>query len=419
LADILQIAGVQACCFFNVPALVAALRRAYFAPTFSQEGLPSMKRTVERIPLPSLSPGTRRELTVHHYGTPGARPRAYLQAALHADEHPGLLTLNHLIGMLDEAPDPILGEIVIVPVANPIGLSQQLHGYLVGRYDFSGGLNFNRDFPEISESIARAVEGKLTDDADGNAAMIREALAEAVVGLPCDSELKALRSALLGLSMSSDIVLDVHCDLEALLHIYASYHQRELAVELGADLGADVVLLEEEAGGSPFDEANAGLWWKLREHLSDDRVPLACFAATVELRGQADVSDELAEADAANLYRFLQRRGVIGGDPGPLPEPRCEPTPLDGTDVIGAPSAGIVAYRKKLGELVKKGEVVAEIVDLTAEDPKNARTPVVSRADGLLFSRQVQKLVTPGTSVCKIAGAEKLAHRNAGSLLEA
>ena len=378
-----------------------------------------MKRTVERIPLPSLSPGTRRELTVHHYGTPGARPRAYLQAALHADEHPGLLTLNHLIRMLDEAPDPIQGEIVIVPVANPIGLSQQLHGYLVGRYDFSGGLNFNRDFPELSESIARAVEGKLTDDPDANAALIREALAEAVADLPRDSELKALRSALLGLSMSSDIVLDVHCDLEALLHIYASYHQRELAVELGADLGADVVLLEQEPGGNPFDEANAGLWWKLRDRLGDDRVPLACFAATVELRGQADVSDELAEADAANLYRFLQRRGVIGGDPGPLPAPRCEPTPLDGTDVIPAPSAGIVAYRKQLGDRVVKGEVVADIVDLTADDPKTARTPVVSRADGLLFSRQVQKLVTPGTSLCKVAGAEKLAHRKPGSLLEA
>lgn len=378
-----------------------------------------MKRTVERIPLPSLSPGTRRELTVHHYGQPGARPRAYLHAALHADEHPGLLTLNHLIRMLDEAADPIVGEIVIVPIANPIGLSQKLHGYLVGRYDFSGGLNFNRDFPEISDSVAREVEGKLGDDVDANADLIREALAVAAAELPNGSELKALRSALLGLSMTSDIVLDVHCDLEALLHIYASYHHRDTAVELGADLGASVVLLEQEPGGNPFDEANAGLWWKLRERLGDDRIPLACFAATVELRGQADVSDELAAADAANLYRFLQRRGVIGGDPGPLPEPLCEPTPLDGTDVIPAPSAGIVAYKKQPGDRVAKGEIVAEIVDLTAENPKDARTPVVSRADGLLFSRQVQKLVTPGTSVCKIAGAEKLAHRKAGSLLEA
>jgi hypothetical protein len=147
-------------------------------------------------------------------------------------------------------------------------------------------------------------------------------------------------------------------------------------------------------------------------------VPLACFAATVELRGQADVSDELAGADAGALYRFLQRNGVIGGDAGPLPKPLCEPTPLEGTDVVKAPSAGIVAYRKQLGDRVERGEVVAEMVDLTAENPATGRTPVTSRASGLLFSRQVQKLLTPGATVCKVAGAEKLAHRKPGSLLE-
>lgn len=377
-----------------------------------------MKKTVERIALPIPSPGTTRELTVHRYGTPGARPRAYLQAALHADEHPGLLTLSHLIRMLDEGSDPIAGEIVIVPVANPIGLSQKLHGYVVGRYDFSGGVNFNRDFPDLSVAVAEMVEGRLTDDTDANAALIREALAAAVAELPRDSELEALRAALLGLSMTSDIVLDLHCDLEALVHIYSSHHHRDVAAGLGADLGASVVLLEEDAGGTPFDEANAGMWWKLRERLSDDGVPLACFAATVELRGQADVSDALAASDAANLYRFLQRRGVIGGDPGPLPAPLCAPTPLEGADVVRAPSAGIVAYRKELGDRVETGEVVAEMVDLTADDPSKARTPVLSRAGGLLFSRQMQKLMAPGATVCKVAGAEKLEHRMAGNLLE-
>jgi len=385
----------------------------------SPKALFFMNKKVERITLPSPSPGTRRELSVHRYGRAGARPRAYLQAALHADEHPGLLTLNHLIRMLDQDHNPVAGEIVIVPVANPIGLSQQLHGHLVGRYDFSGGLNFNRGFPDLSRTVAAAVEGRLGDDVLANAGLIRAALEAALDDLPRDSELEAVRAALLGLSMTSDIVLDVHCDLEALVHIYASHHHRDMAVELGADVGASVVLLEEDAGGDPFDEANAGFWWRLREILCDDRVPLACFAATVELRGQADVSDELAMADAANLYRYLQRRGVIGGDAGPVPAPLCEPTPLDGTDVVAAPAAGIVVYKKQLGDHVDEGEIVAEMVDLTADDPLSARTPVRSRASGMLFSRQAQKLLTPGTSVCKVAGAMKLPHRRAGNLLEA
>ncbi len=378
-----------------------------------------MKKTVERIPLPSPAPGTSRDLIVHRYGTPGAHPRAYLQAALHADEHPGLLALNHLIRLLDGSRDPIAGEIVVVPVANPIGLAQRLHGYVVGRYDFGGGLNFNRDFPDLAGPVADAVRERLGDDETENATRVREAIAAAVSGLPRDSELRALRAALLGLSLVSDIVLDVHCDLEALLHLYAARHHRDIAAELGAQLGAEVILLEEEPGGGPFDQTNASLWWKLRDLLDDQRIPLACFSATVELRGQADVDDGLAQEDAANLYRFLQRRGVIGGDPGPLPAPRCEPTPLDATDVIAAPVAGLVAYRKALGEHVEKDEVVAELVDLAADDPAKARIPVVSRTSGVFFSRQFQKMLSAGTSIGKVAGKKPLPHRKPGNLLEA
>lgn len=364
-------------------------------------------------------PGTRRELTVHRYGKPGARPRAYLQAGLHADEHPGMLVLGHLLAMLDEGSDPIVGEIVIVPVANPAGLAQLVNGQLAGRFALAGGGNFNRNFPDLGETVARAVQDRLTDGAEANAELIRQAALHAVGELPRDSELNALRAALLGLSVDADYVLDLHCDLEALVHLYAAGAHAETAAALGAEIGAEVVLLEEEPGGQPFDEANAGLWLKLRGILSDDRVPLSCFAATVELRGRGDVADALAAADAANLYRFLQRRGVIGGEPGPEPEPRCVPTPLSGTDVLRAPSAGLVLYRRALGDRVEAGETVAEILDPTADAPLSVRQPVVSRSSGVLLSRARRRVLAAGETVAKVAGAEPLPHRRGGSLLEA
>ena len=43
----------------------------------------------ERLPLLTASPGSARHLTIYRFGTPGARPKVYLQAALHADETPG------------------------------------------------------------------------------------------------------------------------------------------------------------------------------------------------------------------------------------------------------------------------------------------------------------------------------------------
>ena len=47
----------------------------------------------ERIELIRPQMGTARTLTVRRYGKPGAGPKAYLQAALHADELPGVIAL--------------------------------------------------------------------------------------------------------------------------------------------------------------------------------------------------------------------------------------------------------------------------------------------------------------------------------------
>ena len=49
----------------------------------------------------SPAPGTQRELVSLHYGQPGAGPKVYIQASLHADELPGMLTAWHLRRHLD------------------------------------------------------------------------------------------------------------------------------------------------------------------------------------------------------------------------------------------------------------------------------------------------------------------------------
>ena len=380
-----------------------------------------MPTSTATLVLPSPSPGTERTLRVHRYGAPGARPKAYFQAALHADETPGLLAVHHLLRGLEQAQAQgrILGEVVVVPVANPIGLSQYFNGRLLGRFDFDSTGNFNRAFPDLTAAALKRLQGRLDADPAMNAARIREALQTALVKQTAVRETDALKRELLRLALDADLVFDLHCDGEALLHLYASRWQRDDAIELGADLGAMAILLEEEPGGNPFDEACAGPWWKLRAALAaEGPVPLACFATTVELRGQADVNDEYAAADAAALLRFLQRRGVITGEPGPLPEPRCEPTPLDGVDVLTAPAAGLLVYRKQLGDRVAAGEVVAELVDPLGDPRGEARTPMRSAASGLLLARMTERLVRPGQKFSKVAGGQPLSHRQAGKLLE-
>src|SRR4029077_7219864 len=112
-------------------------------------------KKIEHIDLGAPSLGTSRRLVVHRYGKSGARPKAYLQASLHADEIPPMLVQHHLIRLLDEADEAgaILGEIVVVPVANPIGSGQVINSALSGRRDSAVGLNFNRRWPDLFDGL--------------------------------------------------------------------------------------------------------------------------------------------------------------------------------------------------------------------------------------------------------------------------
>lgn len=373
------------------------------------------------LELPDPSPGTQRRLMVCRYGTPGARPRAYLHAGLHADEHPGIAALHELRVLLEDTPvEQIPGEIIIVPVANPVGLGLQLNGYLMGRFAFDGSGNFNRGFVDLSEAAAERLRGQLRDDVDDNTALIRRVLGELLDEQIHLGEIDNLRAHLLRLAIDADIALDIHCDDQALLHLYASRHQLDIAQELAADTDAAVLMLEDNPGGQPFDETVAGPWWKLRRLLGDEYpIPLGCFSTTLELRGQADVSTTFARQDAAALYRFLQRRGVIAGDPGPAPGTAATlVVPLEGVDIPKAPTAGLVIYRKSLGDWVQRGEVVAELIDPLAEDPRQGVRYIESATEGRFFTCLNTKLVRPGQSLCKIAGETPLAHRRAGQLLQ-
>jgi len=374
---------------------------------------------ITRLPLPAAAPGSPRHLTVVRYGAVDARPKAYLQAALHADEIPGLLVLHHLRMLLDSvaARGEVVGQVVINPYANPIGLAQNVNATLLGRYALSGAGNFNRQYPDVVDAVAKKVLNTLGNDAGANVATIRRAANEALEARAPLGDTDRLRLTLMRLAADADIVLDLHCDEEALLHVYMGTPLWPAGSDLSAQLGSRATLLATRSGGSPFDEAVGGLWWELAERFPQKPVPPACLSATVELRGEADVRDDVARADAENLLAFLKRRGLVAGDPGPLPPALSDATPLEGVDIVRAPVQGVVSYTRSLGEQVSAGDVVAVIVDPGAEDPKTARSEVRTVATGLLFTRRSARFARAGDVLVKVAGGTPLAERVGGSLL--
>lgn len=378
-----------------------------------------MARQTERLKLGAGRPGTERSLLVHRYGAPDARPKAYLQAALHADETPALLVVHHLLRLLDaaEGRGEIAGRIVLVPYANPIGLDQIVNRRISGRFELAGGGNFNRNWPDIFEALAARVAERLGDDAAANVALVRQTINELLAERTAPSEIDALRLALARQAADADIVLDLHCDDDALMHLYLLAAHWPEGRDLAAELGCRAVLLADDSGGGAFDECFATLWTRLAARFPDRPLPPACLGGTVELRGQADVSDALAEQDARALYRALQRRGLLAGDPGPPPEPLCEATRLEACDIVPAPAAGVLSYAVELGQSVRQGDVLAWLIDPAAVEPAEARRPIAARSDGLVLNLRVHKYVVAGMSIAKVVGEKPLPWRSEGQLM--
>ncbi len=376
-----------------------------------------MKKVETRV-LPQTSPGTRRSLTILRYGAAGSRPKAYLQAGLHADEAPGYPVLQALIEKLDEAAEQgaIKGEIIVVPAANPIGLAQWRDEMLQGRFDFVNSVNFNRQHHDLIDQLIATIGSELGENAEENVAAVRRCSAEILANMQPEDEASTLKLLLLSLSHDADIVLDLHCDLEALMHLYIGTPLWPDAEDLAAQMGAEATLLAADSGGTPFDEANSRPWWVLAERFPDQPIPPACLAATVELRGLSDTDQELIDLDSSNLFFFLQRRGLISGIPLPQPTLINPATPLTGVDYVKAFSAGIIVYLKKLGDWIEEGETVARVINPLPENEAQKLVEVKSRTAGLLFSRNVDRFARPGKIIAKIAGTKVLCESE-GNLL--
>lgn len=366
--------------------------------------------------LPGSVPGCVQKIRFVSYGDRFARPAIYLQAALHADEVPGLLVMRELETMLDAADDKgdIKGRILIVPVANPIGLSQVSFGTVQGRYNAGDGANFNRNYPDLFPQLCSQLDGKLGEDSNENVRLIRDACLKLMAALTPVSAIDSMRHFLLSHAIDADLVLDLHCDDEAILHFYTSPSAFPEFRSLVEYLDCPLVLLAEISGGNPFDEASSSIWPRLAEAFPDHPIPDACIASTVELRGRVDVDETLARQDAEALYTFMIARGIINGN---LPEPfqgEIAVHPLEGVARIKAPCTGVVTFNVIPGGWVKYGDTLATIypLDQDAEPVK-----LISPISGLVYSRRVDRYVTAGHKICSLSGAQPFENLPGHSLL--
>ncbi len=331
--------------------------------------------------------------------------KIYIQASLHADELPGGLMIYYLEELLRQTPaEGILGNITIVPHANPIGAQQFLFNYHLGRNSLGGGGNFNRDHADFTNEVAKRVGDRLTPNPVQNKQIIlneyhniiSEKLANPTIKLD-----NAHRLHLFQLAISADIVLDCHCDSVAVPYLYTSHKNYPQLADLACFMGAEQIFLSNVSGGNSFDEAFSRPWWELADKF-DGQYPIThqCQSTTLEYRGQGDVDGALARQDAQNIYNFLLHRGFIAG-PKPAMPPLIHPaTDLRAHIIVKSPSMGIVIYEKPIGVWVKKGDILAKIIDQINHNETAIESPI----DGYFYARPNSNWVRRGDDIASIGG---------------
>lgn len=349
-----------------------------------------MQKSIERIT--GDTEGVSYEFPVFRFaGADKAAPSAYLQAALHAGELPGVVAIDALMPMLAkaEAEGRIKGSITIVPWANPIGRAQYHFGEHQGRFHLGTRTNFNRGFP----LLAAPDTSLLPDTTHGTA----------------DQQLK---TRLLQLSLGHDIVLDLHCDDEGLAYLYVHTSLWPAMADCAAAMGVDAVMLWHEDTDGTFEGASIMPYQNVPADVArfDRRV-----TTTVEYRGMLDVDGALAGADAEGLYRLLVARGVITDPALPAPDPFTGvAAPLENIDMMPAPRGGAILYDVKPGDRVAKGARLATIVHTPGE--AGGRTEVFAPQAGIILTRRSRRIIRAGEDLLKLVGDKKSADARSGTL---
>ena len=365
-----------------------------------------MHRCVHPLLSPSL--GSHKEVVSFHFGPDTAARKVYIQASLHAEELPGMLVAHHLRQRLAaaESAGELSAQVVLVPVANPIGLAQRAYHHAQGRFEFDTSENFNRHYPDLAQAVYPLVRDRLGDDVTHNTQVIRQACAQWLAAWQPQTELQSLRKTLLTLAHDGDWVLDLHCDCESVMHLYCEVPCWPAFEPLAARLQCQAVLLAQDSGGGPFDERLSGVWWQLQTMAQHDgvhcRIAQACASTTIELRGEADVDHRLAQRDADAIMAYLGDVGAVSGASSVVPAPLCRPTPLAGSQTLTSAVPGVLVFVRALGDRIEPGDVVAEVIDPTLE-PAGVH-PVRSAVAGVLYARVNERYVHAGGEVCKIAG---------------
>ncbi len=360
-----------------------------------------------KLPLISPIPGIQRFIDSFHFGYPNLGKKIYIQSSLYADEFSGILVVWKLKQALQQLEQQGLldGEIILVPVANPIRQNQNLLNICSG----CNGIEFSNHAHcgcyEILDDAVKLMGEKLGDKVLLNKQKVKQELYSALETITPNTEYQSQQKALQMLYCNADIILDLRCNLEAITHTYCTNYSWQAIEPLARLLKSQINIITDDTGGHSVNFFAGGdvIWTRLKERFGDRLGDYSCYSATLEISAQAEICRTGAGDEVNAILMYLSYLGVVS-DSYELPRRKADAIKQELVESLISPIAGIIIFHQQPGVIVSENQLIAEVINPLTDDVDEIRATQA----GILFSITRHKMAVAGMLVARIAGNNKI-----------
>lgn len=376
-----------------------------------------MEPKIEIIDLQSLASGDFLQLKVYRFVGNSEGKKVYIQANLHGAEIVGNAVIYELIKCFSSLqPQDINGEIILVPLCNPVGVNQRHHFFSTGRFNPHDGQNWNRIFWDCSSEISKEIDSFLEENFDLSEAEIYRIYKDKIrrkleKKIEEEDRIRGLsfsekyRNLLQKLSALADYVIDIHSSsVSAISYIYTFKGREKSAEYFGFDYG----VLVDEIEGKAFDEAFLNPWLKLEEKLAEKgkKVVFDVESWTLELGSGMKIEEESVERGVSGIINYLAFKKVLNIRLLPIAR-KIKLIPKSQMKHYYAPKGGIIRNRLPAGSIIRKGETLYQLVSFEKREAMPTITEVVSVDEGIVYDVSTNDTVNEGEYVLGIFAHEQ------------
>jgi uncharacterized protein len=376
-----------------------------------------MLPVVSTIPLRQMASGDVLSLQVYKFI--GDRPgkKVYIQSNLHGAEIVGNAVIHELIEFLQKVNNTdLFGEIWLVPVCNPMGTNARSHIFSSGRYCSYEMKDWNRifwDYEKDAEDLLTFAKSQIPFEPEvirnNFLTVISQKFARILEKINSSSGVpytEKFSYKLQSLSFDADYLIDIHSHTsQGLNYLYYFRHREDSAKFFLLQFGMQL----DKYDGDAFDEAFIKPWLALEEcfkQLGRD-IKFDVEAWTLELGTGMQIIPDSVNKGVRGVKNYLTHKKVLQIPDFPIKEVTSDEMKFKLKSRVTkyyAPKGGMIQSRRELGNSVKAGERLYQILNFNKEGQLPTVIDVNAEQDGLIYDISANQAVNEGEFVMGIVG---------------